>query len=172
MVRICAFPAGFAAAAVMTALGFWATPTVARSYFPWFDNDPPRAEPARDWMRRPQPHYETKRKAVGSKTKGAPSAPKVERAGVNAPERPLFAVISIADQHVSIYNNQGLVARSAVSTGMAGHATPKGVFTIIGRERFHSSNIYSGAPMPFMQRITWSGIAMHLGVVPGHPASH
>ncbi len=48
----------------------------------------------------------------------------------------------------------------------------KGVFTIIGRERFHHSNIYSGAPMPFMQRITWWGIAMHLGVVPGHPASH
>ncbi len=87
-------------------------------------------------------------------------------------ERPLFAVVSIADQSVSIYNHQGLVTRSAVSTGMAGHATPKGVFTIIGRERMHASNIYSGAPMPFMQRLTWSGIAMHLGVVPGHPASH
>jgi len=55
---------------------------------------------------------------------------------------------------------------------MLGHPTPKGVFTIIGRERYHRSNIYSDAPMPFMQRITWSGIAMHLGVVPGHPASH
>lgn len=87
-------------------------------------------------------------------------------------ERPLFAVVSIGDQTVSIYNHQGLVTRSEVSTGMAGHATPKGVFTIIGRERLHSSNIYSGAPMPFMQRLTWSGIAMHLGVVPGHPASH
>jgi hypothetical protein len=87
-------------------------------------------------------------------------------------ERPLFAVVSIADQSVSIYNHQGLVTRSAVSTGMAGHDTPKGIYTIIGRERMHASNIYSGAPMPFMQRLTWSGIAMHLGVVPGHPASH
>jgi hypothetical protein len=59
-----------------------------------------------------------------------------------------------------------------VSTGIEGHPTPKGIFTILGRERFHQSNIYSGAPMPFMQRITWSGIAMHTGVVPGHPASH
>ena len=58
-------------------------------------------------------------------------------------ERPLFAVVSIADQTVSIYNHQGLVTRSAVSTGMAGHPTPKGLFTIIGRERLHASNIYS-----------------------------
>lgn len=87
-------------------------------------------------------------------------------------ERPLFAIVSIADQSVSVYNHQGLVTRSPVSTGMTGHATPQGIYTIIGRERMHESNIYSGAPMPFMQRLTWSGIAMHLGVVPGHPASH
>ncbi|WP_442756676.1 L,D-transpeptidase family protein [Methylocystis sp. JAN1] len=87
-------------------------------------------------------------------------------------ERPLFAVVSIADQSVSIYNHHGLVTRSEVSTGMTGHATPKGIYSIIGRERMHASNIYSGAPMPFMQRLTWSGIAMHLGVVPGYPASH
>ncbi|MFM8859530.1 MAG: L,D-transpeptidase family protein, partial [Methylocystis sp.] len=85
---------------------------------------------------------------------------------------PLFAVVSVADQRISIYNHNGLVARSMVSTGIEDHPTPKGIFTILGRERFHKSNIYSGAPMPFMQRITWSGIAMHTGVVPGHPASH
>jgi hypothetical protein len=55
---------------------------------------------------------------------------------------------------------------------MPGHRTPMGIFSIIGRERWHHSNIYSGAPMPFMQRITWSGVALHLGVVPGYPASH
>jgi L,D-transpeptidase catalytic domain len=101
-----------------------------------------------------------------------PSGPAAKRAQIHSVERPLFAVISIADQRVSIYNHQGLVDRSAISTGMAGHPTPKGVFTIIGRERYHRSNLYSAAPMPFMQRITWSGIAMHVGVVPGHPASH
>src|SRR5258705_2449568 len=55
---------------------------------------------------------------------------------------------------------------------MPGPRTAMGIFTSIGRERYHSSNIYSGAPMPFMQRISWSGVAMHLGVVPGYPASH
>jgi len=59
-----------------------------------------------------------------------------------------------------------------VSTGVKGHPTPLGVFSVIGKERWHRSNIYSAAPMPYMQRITWSGIALHAGVVPGHPASH
>ena len=169
MVRIYAFPAGFAAA-FCTALGFAGAPALARGYFPWLDDNQPQAEPEQVATRAPQAQYRHARKAFGS-AKGF-SARKSERPAASAPERPLFAVISIADQHVSIYNHQGLVARSAVSTGMAGHPTPKGVFTIIGRERFHASNLYSGAPMPFMQRITWSGIAMHLGVVPGHPASH
>ena len=99
------------------------------------------------------------------KSKGSPA---VE----SKPAGPLFAILSLSDQHISVYNNSGLVVRSKVSTGMPGHRTPMGIFTIIGRERYHSSNIYSGAPMPFMQRITWSGVAMHLGVVPGYPASH
>src|SRR5258707_9392310 len=55
---------------------------------------------------------------------------------------------------------------------MAGHPTPMGVFSIIQKPKFHHSNIYSGAPMPYMQRITWSGVAMHAGVLPGYPASH
>jgi hypothetical protein len=108
----------------------------------------------------------------GSKASHARPARSVKRAAETPPERPLFAIVSIADQRVSIYNHRGLVERSPISTGVAGHPTPKGIFSIIGRERFHRSNLYSGAPMPFMQRITWSGIAMHLGVVPGYPASH
>jgi hypothetical protein len=84
----------------------------------------------------------------------------------------MFFVISLSRQHVSAYSNDGLFARSPVSTGMRGHPTPMGIFTILGKERYHHSNIYSGAPMPFMQRITWSGVAMHEGVVPGYPASH
>src|SRR5262245_21388097 len=90
----------------------------------------------------------------------------------NKPSGPLFAVLSLSDQRIALYNASGLVTRSRVSTGMPGHRTPAGIFTIIGRERYHHSNIYNGAPMPYMQRITWSGIAMHLGVVPGYPASH
>lgn len=103
------------------------------------------------------------------------NAPQKGRRGAaieKAPTGPLFAILSLSDQHISVYNSSGLVTRSKVSTGMAGHRTPTGIFSIIDRERWHTSNIYSGAPMPFMQRITWSGVAMHLGVVPGYPASH
>ncbi len=85
---------------------------------------------------------------------------------------PLYAVISIEDQHVSIYGSRGLIERSDVSTGTEDHPTPTGIYAIIQKERWHESNLYSGAPMPFMQRITWSGVAMHTGQLPGYPASH
>ncbi len=88
------------------------------------------------------------------------------------PKGPLQIIISIADQRVSLYENAALIARSSVSTGMQHHPTPVGVFSVIGKQRWHRSNIYSGAPMPYMQRITWSGIALHAGVLPGYPASH
>ena len=85
---------------------------------------------------------------------------------------PLQIIISIADQKISVYDDGTLIARSSVSTGVQGHPTPLGVFSVIGKELWHRSNIYSAAPMPYMQRITWSGIALHAGVLPGHPASH
>jgi hypothetical protein len=88
------------------------------------------------------------------------------------PKGPLQIIISIADQRVSLYDNGALVARSSVSTGVRHHPTPLGVFSVIEKERWHRSNIYSGAPMPYMQRITWSGIALHAGASPGYPASH
>jgi hypothetical protein len=85
---------------------------------------------------------------------------------------PLQIIISIADQRISVYSGDMLVARSVVSTGVPDHPTPMGVFTVIQKQRWHRSNLYSAAPMPFMQRITWSGVALHAGVLPGHPASH
>ncbi len=85
---------------------------------------------------------------------------------------PLFAIVSIGDQHVSFYGVEGLVARAPVSTGQRGHRTPTGVFSILQKKRVHYSNIYHGASMPYMQRITWTGVAMHAGVLPGYPASH
>jgi lipoprotein-anchoring transpeptidase ErfK/SrfK len=88
------------------------------------------------------------------------------------PTVPLYAVVSIEDQHVSIYGGNGLIERSDISTGTESHPTPTGIFAIIQKERWHESNLYSGAPMPFMQRITWSGVAMHTGQLPGYPASH
>jgi lipoprotein-anchoring transpeptidase ErfK/SrfK len=88
------------------------------------------------------------------------------------PQGPLIISISIAQQRLRLYDANGLFAKTPVSTGMVGHSTPMGVFSVIQKQKFHQSNIYSGAPMPYMQRITWSGIAMHAGVLPGHPASH
>jgi lipoprotein-anchoring transpeptidase ErfK/SrfK len=88
------------------------------------------------------------------------------------PQGPLIISISISHQDLKLYDANGLYAQTPVSTGMAGHATPMGAFSVIQKQKFHKSNIYSGAPMPFMQRITWSGIAMHAGVLPGYPASH
>jgi hypothetical protein len=81
-------------------------------------------------------------------------------------------VISIPKQRISLYGADGFHAQGAVSTGRTGFPTPTGVFSIIQKNRYHRSNIYGGAPMPFMQRITWSGVAMHQGVLPGYPASH
>jgi lipoprotein-anchoring transpeptidase ErfK/SrfK len=84
----------------------------------------------------------------------------------------LQIIISVADQRISVYDDGTLIARSSVSTGVKRHPTPLGVFSVIGKERWHRSNIYSAAPMPYMQRVTWSGIALHAGILPGHPASH
>ena len=88
------------------------------------------------------------------------------------PQGPLHIIVSIAKQQVTVYANGTLVGRAPVSTGMPDHPTPMGIFTVISKSRWHVSNIYSGAPMPYMQRITWSGIALHAGKLPGYPASH
>ncbi len=88
------------------------------------------------------------------------------------PQAPLIIAISINKQNLKIYDANGLFAETPVSTGMPGHSTPMGVFSIIQKQKYHRSNIYSGAPMPYMERITWSGVAMHAGVLPGYPASH
>ena len=96
----------------------------------------------------------------------------VEKESGAKPQGPLVIVVSIDRQKVTIYDSNGVFAESPVSTGMKGHSTPMGVFSVIQKHKFHHSNIYSGAPMPYMQRITWSGVAMHAGVLPGYPASH
>ena len=108
-----------------------------------------------------------------------PKAPQRQGKKIEAPEKesskpqgPLIIAISIERQNLKIYDANGFFAESTVSTGMRGHSTPMGVFSVIQKHKFHHSNIYSGAPMPYMQRITWSGVAMHAGVLPGYPASH
>ena len=87
-------------------------------------------------------------------------------------KQPMIIVVSIGQQKVDVYRGTTLVTTSAVSTGTAQHPTFIGAFSIMQKARWHHSNIYSGAPMPWMNRLTWSGTAMHAGVVPGYPASH
>lgn len=88
------------------------------------------------------------------------------------PQGPLTIVISLDRQRLFLYGNGTLFAESPISTGTPGHPTPTGVFSVIQKKRFHRSNLYANAPMPYMQRITWSGVAMHTGALPGYPASH
>ena len=88
------------------------------------------------------------------------------------PQGPFQIIVEIAKQQVVVYGQDGLVMQAPISTGMPGHPTPLGVFTVLSKAKWHQSNIYSGAPMPYMQRVTWSGIAMHAGPRPGYPASH
>jgi len=174
-------PIGGVQALFFSFLGFYPTNTVAQDFFPFLDEDLPSHTRMQEIKIRPQvwsriergvDRAERKEEATHSLKVQKSKENDIKQAPVVKNNLPLFAVVSVADQHISIYDHNGLVARSMVSTGIADHPTPKGIFTILGRERFHQSNIYSGAPMPFMQRITWSGIAMHTGVVPGHPASH
>ncbi len=92
---------------------------------------------------------------------------------LEAPARGMVTLaVSIALQRLYVYRSNELVAVSTVSTGRPGHRTPQGDFTILQKARWHRSNIYSNAPMPFMQRLTWDGIAIHAGHLPGVPASH
>jgi len=88
------------------------------------------------------------------------------------PTGPLLLVVSIGQQTVTVYDGDKQIAKSPISSGMPGHDSPTGIFSILEKNRYHYSNLYGGAPMPFMQRVTNSGVAMHQGVVPGYPASH
>jgi L,D-transpeptidase catalytic domain len=85
---------------------------------------------------------------------------------------PLLIIVSIPDQIVHVYRNGIRVAASSCSTGKPGHRTPIGVFKILQKDKHHKSSTYSNAPMPNMNRLTWSGIALHAGNLPGYPASH
>ena len=85
---------------------------------------------------------------------------------------PLTIVISLGKQRLQVFDSKGVVAQSRISSGSRGRETPTGIFTILQKNKRHFSNLYDDAPMPNMQRITWSGVALHAGHLPGYPASH
>lgn len=89
-----------------------------------------------------------------------------------APSGPMTILINLQAQRAYVYRNAVRIGVSTVSTGKPGKETPTGVFKILQKKKDHRSNKYNNAPMPYMQRLTWDGIALHAGHLPGHPASH
>ncbi len=110
--------------------------------------------------------------AADAKSRTGFLKPPGEAAIVAPPSGPLLIVVSIRRQKVRVFDVNGEIASSRVSTGRPGFDTPTGVFSILEKNVYHQSNIYSGASMPYQERVTWSGIALHAGVVPGFRASH
>jgi hypothetical protein len=99
-------------------------------------------------------------------------APVKEASAPRAAGEPLMAIISIKSQHVTLYDAEGWILRAPVSTGTKGRETPAGIFAVVEKKKEHRSNMYDDAEMPNMQRITWNGIALHGGPLPGYAASH
>ncbi|MDX2288096.1 MAG: L,D-transpeptidase family protein [Hyphomicrobiaceae bacterium] len=127
---------------------------------PYFTSSGQRSRPARAKPSRPSAARSARAAKVAEKTPGLATA------------GPLTLVVSLGQQRVTIYDRNGMVTSSPISSGAAGHRTPTGVYSILEKNRVHYSNLYANAPMPNMQRITWSGVALHAGHLPGYPASH
>src|SRR5215475_3506097 len=104
--------------------------------------------------------------------RGARGERAVEAVETRAAGEPIMAVVSLQSQRITVYDARGWILRAPVSSGQKGRETPAGIFSVIQKEEEHYSNLYDDAFMPHMQRITWSGIALHGGPLPGYPASH
>ena len=120
------------------------------------------------------PRYYTKPKprAVKRPKKEDDAAAAEKIAPYKSDGSPLFLLISLKRQRVTVYDINGRIAEAPISSGRIGFPTPTGVFTVLEKNKVHFSNLYESAPMPNMQRITWSGVALHAGDLPGYPASH
>ncbi len=92
--------------------------------------------------------------------------------GEAVPEGPMTVIVHLPSQRAYVYRNGIRIGVTTISSGKDGHKTPTGIFTILQKNKDHKSNLYDSAPMPYMQRLTWDGIALHAGNLPGHPASH
>jgi hypothetical protein len=99
-------------------------------------------------------------------------APATEATAPRVAGEPVMAIVSIKSQQVTFYDADGWILRAPVSTGTTGRETPAGVFAVLEKNKDHRSNMYDDASMPNMQRITWNGIALHGGPLPGYAASH
>ncbi len=125
----------------------------------------PQAKPYRVYnQRRQNPGTGTPSESKTAKKQQPPAAAQIKG--------PVIVSVSLAKQRVTVYDIDGPIAEAPISSGQPAFPTLTGVFTILEKSVVHHSNLYNGAPMPNMQRITWSGTAMHAGDLPGYPASH
>ena len=123
----------------------------------------------RDRYQRPRYRRRNPRRSRAPRSKPAPVVWKVDESNKD----PVQLIVSLPKQRIKVYQGTELVASSRVSSGKPGYCTPSGVFSILQKKPRHYSNLYGGAAMPNMQRLTWSGVALHAsGDVPGYPASH
>jgi hypothetical protein len=104
--------------------------------------------------------------------RGTRSETAIESVQSRSAGAPIMAIVSLRDQRITVYDAQGWILRSPISSGQRGRETPAGIFAVIQKDAEHYSNLYDDAYMPNMQRITWSGIALHGGALPGYAASH
>ena len=104
--------------------------------------------------------------------KSSRDAKRDEFGQTRGPGTPMLAIVALSEQRVTIYDAEGKMLQSPVSTGATGLETPAGIYSVVQKNEVHQSNVYEDGNMPFMQRITWTGIALHAGVLPGQPASH
>jgi lipoprotein-anchoring transpeptidase ErfK/SrfK len=127
----------------------------------------PRTSPRQNFESGPPPDEkfasETKRKVIEQLRAATPPPPTTG---------PLLLIVSITKQTVTLYDAGVVVVESPISSGTSENPTPTGIFSVIEKNWWHRSNIYSAAPMPYMQRINWEGVALHAGELPGYPASH
>ncbi len=89
-----------------------------------------------------------------------------------APDGPIVVIVSLTEQRAYVYRNGVQIGYTTVSTGKPGHETPTGIFTILQKDKDHRSSKYNSAPMPYQERLTWDGVALHAGGLPGYPESH
>ncbi len=121
---------------------------------------------------RPRGHVRKKKKRRVRRVTRSRKSRRTYAKKLREPVSDVLVLVSLKKQRVYVHDKQGLVAESPISSGRRGLDTPKGIFTILQKNKQHYSNLYAGASMPNMQRITWSGVAMHGGPLPGYPASH
>lgn len=164
--------------ALVTALPVASAQAAPYSYYYYYGNQPygyqryPSYQPYRTY-RDPRAYEQPREQPVRRKRASRPKAePKPEKVVSRPTKGPLTVVVSIGDQKVRVFDETGKLAESPISSGTKKHPTPMGVFSVIQKHRQHYSNLYDNAPMPYMQRITWSGSALHQGHLPGYPASH